>query len=66
MGGDHNHGSGPLGLVCRKALEQIKPEFAREVHVEEQHVGPVAQQELPSLVDARRLEDLAHLGAKQI
>ena len=66
MGGDDDDGSGPLRVVGRKALEEVKTEFPGEVHVEKEKVGLMAEQQLPGLVDRRRLEHFAHLRAEQI
>ena len=63
---DDDDGSRPLRIVGRKPLEEVKTEFAGEVHVEKEKVGLVAEQQLPGLVDRGCLEHFAHLGAEQI
>ena len=66
MGRNYDDCTGPLGLVDRKALEQVKAQFTAKVHVQKEQVGLATQEQFPGLIDRRGLVDLAHLRAKQI
>ena len=61
---NHDYCTSPLGLVDRKALEQVKAQLAAKVHVKKEQVGLATQEQFPGLIDRRGLVDLAHLRAK--